>query len=204
MTAIAQPKPSMTVEEFFAWDGGGHVGKLELVNGIVRAQTYVSEGHGTIHGNVTTLITNHLRTTRPECRVVIEGGVIPVFDPKRNVRKPDLTITCSPHVRGARAIKSPLLIVELLSPSNAPETWESIQACATVATVVEILVLDSERMEAQVFVKDQKGAWSDPGQTIHAGGVIRLASIDMEMAIEDAYRGADVERSVGQARDAPC
>jgi hypothetical protein len=23
-----------TVDEFFAWDGGGHVGQLELVNGI--------------------------------------------------------------------------------------------------------------------------------------------------------------------------
>ena len=55
MTALPKPKPRMTVEEFFDWDGGGHVGKLELVHGVVRAQSYASGGHGTIQGNLAAL-----------------------------------------------------------------------------------------------------------------------------------------------------
>lgn len=35
MSALLHPPPRrMTVEEFFDWDGDGHVGKLELVNGM--------------------------------------------------------------------------------------------------------------------------------------------------------------------------
>ena len=192
MSAIAQPTPRMTVEEFFAWDGGGHVGKLELVHGVVRAQTYASDGHGTIQGNVSRLIGNHLAASRPDCRVVIEGGVIPMFDPKRNVRKPDLSVTCSPNVKGSRAVPNPVLVVEVLSLTNADETWESIQACATVGSVAEILVIDSETRLVQVFTKDAKGVWPDPGQTIEADGTIRLKRLDLEMTMVDVYRGTSL------------
>ena len=189
MTAQPIPEHRMTLEEFFAWDGGGHQGKLELVHGVVRAQSYASEGHGTIQANLARIIGNHLAAGHPGCRVVVEGGVIPVFDPRRNVRKPDLSVTCSPHVKGSRAVPSPILIIEVLSPSNADETWESIQACATVSSVAEILVIDSEKVHAQLFTKDAKGAWPDPGETIETGGTLRLASIGLEVALAEVYRG---------------
>ena len=48
-TQAAAP-PRMTVDEFLAWDGGGHQGKLELVDGLV------GDGAGkwapTIQGNL--------------------------------------------------------------------------------------------------------------------------------------------------------
>ena len=47
MTASVLTIPRMTAEEFFAWNGGSHIGKLELVDGIVRAQSYASGAHGT-------------------------------------------------------------------------------------------------------------------------------------------------------------
>ena len=116
--ALVQSFPKMTAEEFYAWDGGGHVGKLELVDGVVRAQTYASGAHGTIQAALGTIIRNHLRSKRSACRVGTEVGVIPRFDPKRNVRKPDLAVTCTPHTPGERAFPDPILIVEVLSPSS--------------------------------------------------------------------------------------
>ena len=118
MTALPKPKPRMTVEEFFDWDGGGHVGKLELVHGVVRAQSYASGGHGTIQGNLAALIRNHLRAQGKGCRVGTEVGVVPTFDPTHNIRKPDLTVTCVPHTPGERAFPKPRLVVEVLSPSS--------------------------------------------------------------------------------------
>lgn len=187
--ALVQLIPRMTVDEFFAWDGGGHVGKLELVNGLVRAQTFASGAHGTIQATVTTLIKNHLKKHRPGCRVGNEVGVIPIFDPIRNVRKPDVTVTCSPHTPGERAFPKPVLIVEMLSPSNADETWESIRACASIPSVAEILVVDSERIHAQVFRKDDKGNWPDPGVIVESGGTIRLTALGLEMAMDEIYEG---------------
>ena len=184
----------MTVEEFFAWDGGGHQGKLELVDGIVRAQSYAGGGHGTIQSKLAFLINDHFRRVGSKCRVGSEVGVIPRFDPKRNVRKPDLAVTCTPHSKGERAYPDPILIVELLSPSNADDTWargnwESIRACATVPSVIEILVVDIERVEVQVFRRDDKGMWPEPGETAGAGGSVRLASIDALIAVDDIYAG---------------
>lgn len=192
MTAQTNPKQRMTAEEFFDWDGGGHVGKLELVHGVVRAQSYASEGHGRIQGNIARHIGNHLAANRPSRGVVIEGGVIPTFDPKRNVRKPDLSVTCTAHESGARAVRNPTLIVEVLSPTNSDETWESIQACATIGSVAEILVVESEEVKVHVFTKDAKGVWPDPGVVVTGPGTIRLVSLGMELSMADIYRGTDL------------
>ena len=189
MMALVQPVPRMTVEEFFAWDGGGHVGKLELVDGTVRAQTYASGAHGTIQSALATAIRNHLRANRPGCRVGSEVGVIPRFDAARNVRKPDLTVTCTAHTPGERAFPNPVLIVEVLSPSNAEETWESIRACATIPSIAEILVVESESIQAQIVRKDEKGAWPEPGESVAAGGTIRLMTLGLEIAMDEVYDG---------------
>ena len=67
-TQAAAP-PRMTVDEFLAWDGGGHQGKLELVDGLVQAMAPASATHAMIQGNLILLIRNHLRRQNSLCRV---------------------------------------------------------------------------------------------------------------------------------------
>jgi Uma2 family endonuclease len=191
MTAIEKIESCMTVEEFYDFDGGGHVGKIELVHGRLRMQSYASSGHATIQGNITMLIGNHLRAKRPGSRVGNEAGVVPTFDPKRNIRKPDVSVTCTPQTKGERAYPDPILIVEVLSPTNANETWESIQACATIGSVVEILAVDSETVDVQVFRRDDKGIWPMEPERVPMGGTVRLASLDLEMPVAEIYRGTE-------------
>lgn len=192
MTAVEIIEPRMTVDEFYEYDGGGHVGKIELVHGRLRMQSYASSGHATIQGNITALIGSHLRSKRPGCRVGNEPGVVPTFDPKHNIRKPDVAVTCTPHTKGQRLFPYPILIVEVLSPSNANDTWESIQACATVGSVAEILVVDSEMIDVQVFRRDDKGIWPTEPERVAMEGVVRLTSLDMEMPVAEIYRGTEV------------
>ena len=59
MSTTLQTKPLMTLEEFFAWDGGGHQGKLELVDGVVRAMAPASATHAIIQGNLVYAIGAH-------------------------------------------------------------------------------------------------------------------------------------------------
>ena len=191
MTAVEKIEPRMTVDEFYEFDGGGHVGKIELVHGRLRLQSYASGGHATIQGNITGMLHAHLRAKRPGCRVGNEPGVVPTFDPKRNIRKPDVVITCAPHTTGERSFPNPILIVEVLSPSNADETWESIQACATIGSVVEILVVDSETIDVQVFRRDDKGVWPMEPERVPLGGMVRLASLEFEMPVAEIYRGTE-------------
>lgn len=187
----AQPKfstPPMTVDEFFAWDGGGHVGKLELVEGRVRAMAPASDSHSTIQANLAYAIKHQLRRTKSPCRVGTEAPVIPPMSQKKNARAPDLAVTCAPPST-SKVYDDPVLIVEILSPSNEDATWETIHALANLTSLKEILVVQSTRVEAQVFTRKADGAWPDYPVVSVAGGKIELTCLGLELAMAEVYEG---------------
>ena len=182
----------MTVEEFFAWDGGGHVGKLELVEGHVRAMAPASAAHSVLQANISAAIHVHLKASKSRCRVGTEAPVIPAFRPKLNARAPDLAVTCTP-LSDSKMFENPILIVEILSPSNEDATWETIHALANLTSLREILVVRSTSVEASVFTRDASGAWPNDGVVTQAGGTIHLTSIDLALPIRDVYEGTMLE-----------
>jgi Uma2 family endonuclease len=193
MTALPeQPVTPMTLDEFFAWDGAGHAGKLELVNGVVRAMSPASATHGMIQGNILFAIKAHLRGSR--CRAIPEAPIIPPFKTSLNARVPDIAVSCAP-LTDSKVFEKPVLIVVVLSPSNQDATWDSIGALAGLVSLTEILVVQSTFIEAQVYRRDATGAWPSAPETTTAGGTIRLASIDLDLPINEVY----AETMVGQA-----
>jgi Uma2 family endonuclease len=192
MTALPQQPNQMTLDEFFAWDGGGHAGKLELVNGVVRAMSPASATHAIIQLNIGAAIKTHLRGT--PCRVGTEAPIIPPFKTSLNARVPDIAVSCAP-LTDSKVFENPVLIVEVLSPSNEQDTWNSIGALAGLVSLTEILVVQSTFIEAQVYRRDAAGAWPTVPETTTAGGTIRLASIDLNLPIAEVY----ADTLVGQA-----
>lgn len=188
ISALPKSPPLMTVDEFFAWDGGGHQGKLELVDGVVRAQVPASATHSIIQGNLVALIHHHLRARNSPCRVGPEAPVVPRLQSKINARAPDVAVTCAPPSTD-KVFINPILTMEVLSPSNEDETWETIRACATIPSLMEIAVVESTSVGARVFHRDSRGAWPETGENTSAGGMLRLASIDAEFAMAEVYRG---------------
>jgi Uma2 family endonuclease len=186
--ALREPLPHMTADQFLDWDGGGHQGKLELVNGEVVAMSPASGTHSIIQANVTVLIGLHLRAKKMQCRVGTEAPVIPRLSANDNVRAPDIAVTRSDKITG-KTFPDPVLIVEVLSPSNQRETWESIHACATIPTLMEIAVIDSERCHAQVFRRDEQGVWPKDGDIVENDGVLKLTTIDAEFPVSEIYAG---------------
>lgn len=178
----------MTTAEFLAWDGGGHVGKLELVDGVVRAIAPASATHGIIQGNLITAINIHLRSSGSRCRAATEAPVIPPFGKRANARAPDVTVTCVP-ASASPTFDDPLLIVEVLSPGNESETWESIRALAALTSLKEILVVQSTLLEASVYKRGPTGGWPMEPSTALAGGMIRLDSLDFELPLAEIYAG---------------
>ncbi|MDX2289035.1 MAG: Uma2 family endonuclease [Hyphomicrobiaceae bacterium] len=185
MNVVSKIRPIMSVEEFLAWPGDGTCTRFELVNGQPRAMAPASTVHGIIQGNIVRHLGNHLAPTA--CSVAAEAGIKPVFDARRNVRIPDITVTCSEATPRDHLVSEPLLIVEILSPSNEDDTWESITALATVASLREIVVVQSERMEALVYTRLSDNNWPEQGVTVPADGVVRLSSIDAELKMSDIY-----------------
>lgn len=188
-TPVVKPETHMTVEEFLAWDGAGHIGKLELVEGRVRAMSPASGTHALVQANLAFILGSLFRTRNSSCRVGTEAPIVPRIHANDNVRAPDLAVTCAP-ITADKRFPDPILIVEVLSPSNQRETWESIRALASVPSLMEILVVDSERRWAEIFRREADGGWPVAGQAlIENAGSIVLESISAQFSLAEIYRG---------------
>jgi Uma2 family endonuclease len=197
MTAIPKaPAPRMTVEEFLAWPGDGMSRKHQLVDGEPRAMAPASPTHGTIQANVAALLRGHFMARRSPCYVAIEPGVVPRVRSHVNMRVPDLGVSCVPNEPGHRSLPEPALLVEILSPSNEAETWESVWAYATIPSVREILVVRSTRVEAELLRRQPDGSWPEWPEFLAAAAELRLDSVGLAVPLAELYAQTHLAHAV--------
>ena len=189
MSAAEKLPELMTVAEFIAWKGDGTGRRYELVDGVLRAQDSASDTHGTIQANLVGEIRNHLLANRPNCRVVAAPGIQPNLRANWNHRVPEIAVTCTPTRADVHRTPNPILIIEVLSPSNASDTWNNVALFATLPSVAEILVVDSTRVEAQLLRRGADGSWPENPAFCGPGEVLHLQSIAFTLPIAEAYRG---------------
>ena len=192
-TAEKLPEPElirMTADEFLVSKIRLGPGKHELVHGVLVAMAPASPTHGQIQAKLAHLLTAHFLKNKMPCRVMTEAGYKPRVRGKTNVRIPDLIVACGPPPGPQdRLIADPLIVIEVLSPSNNYDPDSGIFAGATLPSVSEILVVDSIRQSAEFWRRDDAGAWPAEPDTIVAGGHITLASINCTLALADIYAG---------------
>lgn len=190
MAALLKLPDLMTVDEFYDLpsDGSGRI--WELVDGVPRAQDAASDTHGTITTNLSALIHNHLRATRPRCRLVTNPGIRPKVLSNWNHRVPELGVTCTAARSSVHPTPDVFLIIEVLSKSNASDTWGNVALFGSIQSVTEVLVVDSRRLEAYVMRRSTDGTWPSAPERIE--GEIALASIDLSFALVEAYRSTDL------------
>lgn len=194
MSSAAQKLPPlMTVSDFLAWPGDGSGRIYELVEGELRAQDSASDAHGTIQGRVVYLLTGHLDKTHPHCRVVAAPGIQPHLRANWNYRIPEIAVTCTPNRPDVHKTPDPILVIEVLSPSNASDTWSNVALFSTLPSVTEILVIESERVGAHLLRRQADGSWPPDAEMIEAGGTLRLGSIDLVVPLAETHRGTHLQ-----------
>jgi Uma2 family endonuclease len=114
----------MTVTEFLAWDAPGS-GSWQLVDGEPVAMAPASRTHGALQLELGRLIGNHLVASGSPCTVIAAPGIIPRVRASENFRIPELAVTCTQYETEEYDVSDPVLIVEVLSPSNRAETWQN-------------------------------------------------------------------------------
>ncbi len=186
MVALAKIPVYMSVQQFLAWDSGD--GRTwQLVDGEPQAMAPASRTHGTLQGELGRLIGNHLRDRGSPCTLVVTPGVIPHVQSSRNVRIPDLAVTCSDYAAEEAVLTDPVLIVEILSPSNQAETWANVWAYTTIPTVREIVVLSTVSIGAELLRRRADGWPREP--EIPTDGELVLESIGLRTSLVELYRG---------------
>jgi Uma2 family endonuclease len=121
----------MTVAEFLAWNPPS-TQLWQLVDGEPQAMAPANRTHGAIQNELGSLIRNHLAECSSPCSVVATPGVIPRVQSETNLRVPDLAVTCSGYNTEESALADPVLLIEILSPSNQVETWVNVWAYTTM------------------------------------------------------------------------
>jgi Uma2 family endonuclease len=188
MSAANQLPAAMTVAEFLAWNPGGD--RWDLVDGTPRAMAPSSPRHGAIQAEATRLIGNRLAELRPACRVITEAGIQPKVRANLNVRVPDLAVTCTEWDPDDGLLREPLVLIEILSPSNKADTWANVWSYVTIPSVREILVLHTSDIRADLLRRGEDGTWPDNPLTLTPGDTVTLESIDFAAPIAAFYRTA--------------
>lgn len=187
-TALKMPWHRMTVAEFLDWEPDDSTGALwQLRDGEPEMMAPASDPHGSIQAQLVFLLISHLDAKDSRCRVVVAPGVIPSERSEENCLVPDLGITCAPPT-GARLMHEPLVLIEVLSPTNVSKTRANVRGYRTIPTVAEIVVLRSTAIVAEVLRRTPDGAWPAEPEMIGADGELRLNSIGFVAPLRSAYR----------------
>ena len=181
--------PLMTVDEFVAWPGDGVTKTFQLIEGVAVAMSPGSATHGTIQATLALLIGRRLAETGSRCIVVTEPAVVPRIRSNWNMRVPDIGVTCTPVAAGQFELPDPILLVEILSPSNQNETRANIWAYATLPSVQELLIVRPTRVEAELLRRGPDGVWPDGPAPIAADGTLRLETVNLTCPLRAAYAG---------------
>jgi len=177
----------MTADKFADWPGEPGIRLHQLIDGQPVAMSPTTLPHGRLQARLATRLNNHLAAHRPDCEVVTKPGVQPGIDPAHNVRVPDLAVGCG--LGNTRYLPDPVLIVEILSPSNARETREAVRACLTIRSLREVLILSSEAIAAEVYPRDAAGEWPAEPRLLGPGDTLRLDSLGFGCAMDELYAG---------------
>ncbi len=189
--ALEHPQ-TMTVEEYFQLEENDPDTRYEYIDGHVYAMAGGTADHDTVKSNLQSILWNLLRGN--PCRVYSSG--MKVYVSETRYFHPDVIVTCDPKDRGRiQAIRSPRLIIEVLSPSTelTDRTWK-LKNYRAHPTIEEYVLADSRSPKVEVYRK-KNGLWiydafeNDDEITFHSLGLhLSLADIYADVEFEDTTK----------------
>jgi Uma2 family endonuclease len=193
MVALRKHAPErMTLTEFLGWTPDDPTGAAyQLIDGEPVPMAPASRNHAALMIEIGALLRNHLMETGSPCSVLGEPGIVPHIGADWNFRLPDLGVACSPPSSDP-VVRDPVLLIEILSPSNENEARANIWAYTTIPSVREILAVRSARMEAELFRRRPDGNWPESPDIIAGSDILTLSSIGFASPLSAYYRTANV------------
>ena len=178
----------MTEEAFERLIGIESPYRYELIDGVFYDMTGSTPEHSAISSNIEGLLRDQLGTSGP-CRVHHDQYV--AIHGKPSV-VPDVVLTCdlADWDKNKRLkpfmIQSPLIVVEVLSPSteryDRTEKFTRYMRCPTL----EVYILVSQD-EQYIEVYRRSTVWKQ--ERFSAGQTIKLEQLDLELPVESIYEG---------------
>jgi Uma2 family endonuclease len=175
-------------EEYLEIDRASADIKYEYVDGHMYAMAGGTVEHAEIAMNLIACLREHLG--RGPCHPFSSDVRVQVAEKKYFY--PDVTVSCNPEdsQRGVDIIRSPRLIVEVLSPSTESrdrrEKFRFYRACPSIQ---EYVLISSEHQEVEIYNR-QGDVWAY--RNFESGQDVTFMSVDLTVPMETIYRFTDV------------
>ena len=162
----------------------------EYVAGGIYAMTGASLRHNIIAGTLFSALRAHLRAS--PCRVFIEGVKLHVARDNAYYY-PDIIVSCDPRLQTitgeSMVIDQPTVLVEVLSASTAGvDRREKFFAYRKLASLKEYLLVEQDRMEAELFRRQGDVGWERC--VFSAGDQLSLLSLEYQCPLSEVYEGS--------------
>jgi len=178
----------LTVEEFLdsCPDDRRH---YQLFDGVIVAMAPPADRHQRIAGVLGGVLYNAVAANLPGCAVLTQAGIAPHGARGRDHFETDITVTCESASDEHRGIvRHPVLIVEILSPgTDRDDVFVKLPAYQRIPSLREILYVETERMGATVYRRDDAGNWLTIA--VSATDRLRLEMVGLDIPLADLYRG---------------
>lgn len=183
MVALKEHFPSLTPEEYFAWEEQ-QLERHEYLDGEVYAMSGGTINHGDIALNFGVLLKTHLRgrgckTLNSDCRVKVLGMNKYVY--------PDTSVTCDDRDKTTtQYITYPCLIIEVLSPgTEAYDRGNKFKMYRRNPNLQEYVLVSADMIEIELFRRTQTDDWRIINY--QSGDTVELNSVNLTFEIEQLY-----------------
>jgi Uma2 family endonuclease len=181
-----------SIEEYHRIEEENPNCKFEYIDGEVRIMAGGTYEHMKIAVNLVTILNIHLEDS--VCQVANSDiHVLPTGNDNLSYL-PDVTVTCNPedYLRGTKAIRSPILIVEVLSQSTESiDRTEKLKAYRACPSMQEYLIASTQRREIEAYRRSADGEWDKTVYT--AQDTVSLVTVDLNIPMDTIYRRTGID-----------
>lgn len=164
--------------------------KYEYHDGWIVAMAGGSPAHSQLGGNIVTELNIALKTKGSSCRVYNSDLKVRI-DSANRTYYPDATVGCEEpqySPKDAHALTNPILIVEVLSPSNAAiDRGSKFYQYRRLPSLQEYVLISQDEVMVDVSYRRESDLW----ETRIVRGLdsrLQLPSLDIEISLADLYR----------------
>src|SRR5262249_29810737 len=164
----------LSLEEYHEIERTSEI-KYEYVDGHIYAMSGGTFEHNQIAGNMYIALTTHLRGK--VCRVATSDMKVLPLEGENPSYFPDVTVTCNPedYKPGSTTVRSPRLIVEVLSPSTEyRDRGRKLRDYKACPSLEEYVIISTRSQQVEIFRRTKSEAWAY--QQFTAGQEVTLIS----------------------------
>jgi Uma2 family endonuclease len=181
MTALR--KERMTVNEFLVW-AERQPDRWELLDGTPVAMSPERIIHGDTKYRVARSFDAAIAKAQVPCRFVLDSAAVRID--ARNSYQPDVLVYCGEELAGdALIVADPIVVVEVLSPSNAmTDLRDKLQGYFRAPSIVHYLIVDPDK---RLVIHHSRGQGDEVATRIVSDGDLALNPPGLTLAVTGLF-----------------